>query len=98
MSSPWRRRTRFNPPGKDHLDEVFPPAASAHVQRRTRAAHGLFRPDSSSPTIKVVNVEPGHVYIARFIAAPNARWDVKVDDVTAIEGTKPAARRAMATH
>ena len=49
---------------------------------------------SSVPTIKTVNVEAGHVYIANDVTVPNGRWDVKVDDVTALERTKLAARRA----
>jgi hypothetical protein len=50
---------------------------------------------SSVPTIKIVNVEAGHVYIANGVTAPNSRWDVKVADVTALERANLAARRAV---
>ena len=52
---------------------------------------------SSSPTIKVVNVEAGHIYATNDLAVPNARWDVQVEDVTGQERANLAARRAAAT-
>ena len=51
---------------------------------------------SSSPTIKVVDVEAGHVYLANDVTFPDQRWDVKVADVTTLERGNLAARRAAA--
>lgn len=49
---------------------------------------------SSSPTIKVVEVEAGHVYMPTYVVQPNSRWDVKIEDVTAFEHAKLTARRS----
>jgi hypothetical protein len=52
---------------------------------------------STSPVIKMFNIEAGHIYIAGPADAPKGRWGVDVDDVTERERANLAARRGAAS-